>query len=76
MEILAKINEIVCDQLDEDDIVLTPQTAASDVDGWDSLAHIRIVVAIEEEFGIQFQTTEITALKNVGDLIALVQERR
>lgn len=76
MNILSRITEIVRDQLDEDDIVLTLATEASDIDGWDSLAHVRIVVAIEEAFGIQFQTTEITSLKNVGDLVAIVEARQ
>ena len=74
-EILEKINDVVRDQLDDDDIVLAMETVANSVEGWDSLAHVRIVVAVEEEFGIQFQTSEITSLKNVGDLVRLVSVR-
>jgi acyl carrier protein len=74
-EILAKIAHVVRDQLDEDDVVLTPATEASSVEGWDSLAHVRIMIAVEEEFGVRFQTSEITSLKNVGGLVALVRSK-
>jgi len=72
-EILTKITDVVRDELDEDDIVLTPETKARDVEGWDSLAHVRIVVAVEQEFGVRFDMAEITNLDSVGDLVALVQ---
>lgn len=71
--ILTTIQDIVRDELDDDSITLTEQTKASDVDGWDSLAHVRIVIATETEFGVRFGTGEITALKDVGDLVALVK---
>ena len=71
-EILSRITDVVRDQLDDDEIALTPATEANSVDGWDSLAHVRIMIAVEEEFGVRFQTSEITSLKNVGGLVALV----
>ena len=74
-EILQRVQMVVRDQLDEDDIVLTPETRASAVDGWDSLAHVRIMVAIEEAFGVRFDTSEITTLENVGALVALVRSK-
>jgi acyl carrier protein len=70
--ILARLTDIVRDQLDEDDITLTHGTLASDVEGWDSLAHVRIVVAAEEAFGLRFETAEIASLKNVGALVDLI----
>lgn len=69
---LAKITDIVRDELEDDAIVLTPETEARDVAGWDSLAHVRIVVAIEEAFDVEFDTSRVTGLKNVGDLVSLV----
>jgi len=72
-EILTKITDVVRDELDEDGIVLTPETKARDVEGWDSLAHVRIVVAVEQEFGVRFDMAEITNLDSVGDLVTLVQ---
>ena len=74
-DVLSGINEVVRDQLDDDDIVLGMDTAASDVDGWDSLAHVRIMIAVEEKFGVRFQTSEITSLKSVGGLVSLIQAR-
>ncbi|WP_066807576.1 acyl carrier protein [Sphingomonas asaccharolytica] len=74
-EILAKLTEIIRDQLDEDDIVLNMSTLASSVEGWDSLAHVRVMIGVEEAFGIRFQTSEITSLKNVGELVALVRTK-
>ena len=70
---LARIEEIVRDELDDESIALTEQTRASDVDGWDSLAHVRIVIAVETAFGLRFDTSDIGALKAVGDLAALVE---
>lgn len=72
-DILSRIQDVVRDELDDDDISLTLDTQASDVDGWDSLAHVRIVIAVESEFGVRFDTMDITSLKNVGDLVALVE---
>lgn len=74
-EILSRITDVVRDQLDDDEITLTAATEANSVDGWDSLAHVRIMIAVEEEFGVRFQTSEITSLKNVGGLVALVRSK-
>lgn len=71
--ILEKITEIVRDELEDDSIVLTPETQAKEVPGWDSLAHVRIVIGVESAFGLRFDTNEITGLGNVGDLVALVE---
>lgn len=73
MSILSKIEMIVRDELDDDDIVLTPETRARDVDGWDSLAHIRLMVAVERAFSVRFTTAAITELENVGALISLIE---
>ena len=74
-EVLQRVQTVVRDQLDDDSVELTSNTVASSVDGWDSLAHVRIMIALEEEFDITFQTSEITSLKNVGDLLRLIQSR-
>ena len=73
---LARIEEIVRDELDDETISLTPQTKASDVEGWDSLAHVRIVIAVETAFGLRFDTSDIGALKSVSDLVALVERNQ
>jgi acyl carrier protein len=64
------------DVLDEETLVLRPEMTASDVENWDSISHIDLMVGIEREFGVRFTTAEIAGLKNVGDLEALVDRKR
>jgi len=73
--IYARLAEIFEDVFEDDSIQLTPQLAAKDVDGWDSLTHVRLILTIERAFKIKFSTTEIGKLENVGDLAALIQAR-
>jgi acyl carrier protein len=74
-ELYAGMNEIFRQVLDDDTIALTPTMTAEDVEGWDSMNHIFIVVEIEKRFGIKFQAAEMEELKNVGELAALVREK-
>jgi len=74
-KILAKLQEIYRDVLDNDDIVLTPATTADDIEEWDSLANVQLVVEIEGEFGIRFTSAEIPSWRNVGDMIACIQAK-
>jgi len=73
-QILQKLAEIVQDELDDDSLSLTEQMRASDVDGWDSIAHVRIVIGVEQAFNVRFSTVRITELKKVGDLVDLIQQ--
>ena len=72
-QIYQRLTEIFQDVFDEDSIEVTPKLSADDVDGWDSLTHIRLILTIEKVFKIKFSTTEIGKLENVGDLVALIQ---
>ena len=74
-QIYAKLSEIFADVFDEDSIQITPQLSAKDVDGWDSLTHIRLMLTVEKAFKIKFSTSEIGKLENVGDLAALIKSR-
>ena len=67
-----KLTAIFHNVFDDDEIVLTPQLTASDVDGWDSLRHVRLVVSVEKGFGVRFAASEVGRLKNVGDLADLI----
>ena len=69
IEILTKVQDIFRDLLDNETIVLSSETTADDVDGWDSLVHIQLIVAIEKYFKIKFTSREILTWKNVGEMI-------
>lgn len=68
-ETKEQVQEIFRDILDDEDLILTDNTTAHDVDGWDSLSHIQLVVAMEKYFKIKFSAKEILSWKNVGELI-------
>jgi acyl carrier protein len=72
-EILLKLQPIFRDVLDNEHLEITPSSNAKTVDGWDSLAHINIVSAIEQEFKIRFALGELQRLNNVGDMIELMK---
>lgn len=74
-EIYARLSTIFEEVFDEDSIQVTPQLSAKDVDGWDSLSHIRLILTIEKAFKIKFATSEIGKLENVGDLVKLIKAR-
>lgn len=75
-EIIAnQVQDIFRDILDEESLVLTRETTANDVDGWDSLTHIQLIVAIEKKFKVKFSSKEILSWKNVGELLDSLQSR-
>ena len=74
-EIKDKLSAIIRDVLDDETIVLTRETSAKDVEDWDSLAHISIIVAIEKEFKVKFDLYELKPLKNVGEMIDLIHSK-
>jgi acyl carrier protein len=74
-QILAEINKIFVDVLDNISIQLSPETTASDIEEWDSLTHIQLVVAIEKHFKIRFSSKEIQSWKNIGDLIESIHSK-
>jgi acyl carrier protein len=73
MELRDKLNEIFCEVFDDDDIKIAPEMTANDVDGWDSLSHVNLIVAIESKFNIRFSQKELLTFKNVGDLLNCIQ---
>ena len=74
-DVLLQIIEIFKDTLDNEDIVIEEATQASDVDEWDSLTHIMLVVAIENNFKIKFNSKEILSWKNVGEMLNSIIEK-
>jgi len=75
MEIKNTLQEIFRDILDIDDLVLDNKTSASDIEEWDSLAHINLVVAIEREYQIKFGLGELQDLKNIEDMINIISNK-
>lgn len=73
--IYEKLSDILRDQFDDDDIVARPDLTANDVDGWDSFAHIRLMLAVERSFGVSFSASQISSLNNVGDLANLIASK-
>ena len=71
-EVFEKMNEVFRDVFDDDDITVTDETTADDIEDWDSLEHINLVNAMEEEFGVKFTMGEIVSLKNVGEMADLI----
>ena len=74
-DIYAKLTTVFYDVFDDDSINVTSGLSARDVDGWDSLTHIRLMVTVEKAFKVKFSTPEIGKLENVGDLVALIRSR-
>ena len=74
-EVGAKLTKIFRDVFDDDTIVLSRKTTADDIDDWDSLEHINLIGAVEEEFGIRFKMKEVSTMKNVGEMMDIIAER-
>lgn len=74
-EIYSRLNEVFKDVFDDKNIVINDETTADDIEDWDSLEHINLVVAIENEFGVKFSMGETTSLKNVGEMATLIKNK-
>ena len=75
MDILKKLEDIFRDVFDDEDIVLTNETTANDIEDWDSLTQINLIVAIRREFQINFDLEEVSKYKNVGDMVNAIKEK-
>lgn len=75
MTTLEQLNAIFCLVFDDDDIQIHPSMTANDVDGWDSLSHVNLIVAVEGKFGIRFAQKELLTFKNVGDLLNCIEKK-
>jgi acyl carrier protein len=74
--IITGLTAVFRDVFDDDELVLRPDLTADDVDGWDSLAHIRLILSVQKKFGVKFSPIEMNRLKNVGDLMALTRQKQ
>jgi acyl carrier protein len=74
-DIYARLTAILQDFFDDPSISATPVLSAKDVDGWDSLTHIRLILTVEKAFKVKFSTSEIGKMEKVGDLVAIIKAR-
>lgn len=74
-EIYQRLEEVFQEVFDDETITVKAETTANDIDDWDSLEHINLIVAIEKEFGFKFNMNEVTSMKNVGEMVKIIQER-
>lgn len=72
-EILSKLQSVYRDILDDENIVLTEETTAEDIEEWDSLTHVQIVAEIQKEFDVKFSAKEMLLWENVGDIIDAIE---
>lgn len=74
-QIYAKLTSVLQDVFDDDELQARPELTAADVDGWDSISHVRLMLTVEKAFRIKFSAAEIGKLKNLGELAALIQAK-
>ena len=72
---IEKLNGIFRMVFDNDEINIQPEMTANDVDGWDSLSHVNLILAVEQGFGIKFNQRELMTFKNVGDLLRGIESK-
>ena len=75
MGIIEPLTKIFREVFDDEDITLSREMTADDVDGWDSLSHVNLIVTIETRFYIKFTQKELLTFKNVGDLLDSIQSK-
>ena len=71
-EVMEKVTEIFRDVFDDEDIIITNETNSDDIEDWDSLEHITLIISMEKEFNMKFDIKEVNKLENVGQMIDLI----
>ena len=74
-EVYENLNEVFQDVFDDEEITVNDTTTAADIDDWDSLEHINLVVAVEKKFKIKFNMGEASSFKNVGEMVDIILKR-
>ena len=73
---LDQLQSVFRDVFEDDELTINRQTSADNVEGWDSLMHVSLMINVERVFGVKFSTTQVASLKNVGELMDLIESRR
>lgn len=74
-EILKKVTDIFREIFDDETLIISEKTNAEDIEAWDSIENINVIVAMEKEFGIKFQIMEIGKMENVGEMVSLIGKK-
>jgi acyl carrier protein len=74
-EVYETLNEVFRDVFDDPSITVDDSTTSDDVDGWDSLEHINLIAAIEQEFGVKFNMGQVVSMKNVGEMVDIIMSQ-
>ncbi len=72
-QIFETLNGVFREVFDDESITVGEETTAADIDGWDSLTHITLLDAVEDEFGISFAMKDVVEMKNVGDMVTAIE---
>ena len=72
---MTRLNEVFRNMFDDDSIVLNDNTTSDDIEDWDSLEHINLLVSVEQEFNMKFNMNEVTNMKNVGEMVDIIISR-
>lgn len=75
MKIMNELQDIFRDIFDDDELVISNETTSDDIEDWDSLTHMQLIVQIEKKYNITFTTAEIKKAANVGEFISIIEEK-
>jgi acyl carrier protein len=75
MNLLFEVQNIFREVFDDDEMTVTLETGSKDIDGWDSVAQVKLVLAVEERFGFQFSEDEVSSIKTVGGFVEAIERR-
>ncbi len=75
MDTKTRLQDVFRDVFDDEEIVISEEMTAADIEEWDSLTQVQLLVAVQDEFGVKFSISETTGLKDVGDLLALIEKK-
>ena len=73
--IYPRLNRVFKEVFDDDTIHITPRTTADDIEDWDSLEHITLISAVERAFKMKFKMSEVSSMKNVGEMVSIIADR-
>lgn len=74
-EVIERLNGVFRNMFDDESIELNDNTTSDDIEDWDSLEHINLLVAVEQEFNMKFNMNEVTSMKNVGEMVDIILSR-